>query len=121
MFLRPNETLSSYAIGTLTERDHARWDAFVQECPEARFFHRAGWQTVIERSFGHRTHYIFAERDGAIKGVLPLVEIKSVLFGHALISNGFCVSGGPIAAEDGARAALDARAEEILRETGAKY
>jgi FemAB-related protein (PEP-CTERM system-associated) len=121
MFLRPNETLSSYAVHALTERDHARWDAFVQECPEASFFHRAGWQTVIARSFGHPTHYVFAERDGAIKGVLPLVEIKSLLFGHALISNGFCVTGGPIAIEEGARAALDACAEDILRRTGAKY
>jgi FemAB-related protein (PEP-CTERM system-associated) len=121
MFLRPNETISAYTVRGLTDADHARWDVFVQECPEASFFHRAGWRTVIERSFGHRTHYIFAERDGAIKGVLPLVEIKSLLFGHSLISNGFCVSGGPIASEDGARAALDARAEEILGQCGAKY
>lgn len=121
MFLRPNETISSYVVRPLMDSDHARWDAFVQECPEASFFHRAGWQTVIARSFGHRTHYLYAERDGTIKGVLPLVEIKSLLFGHALISNGFCVSGGPIASEEGARAALDVRAEEILRQTGATY
>ena len=121
MFLRSNETISAYTVHALTDADHGRWDAFVQECPEASFFHRAGWRTVIARSFGHRTHYIFAERDGVIKGVLPLVEIKSLLFGHSLISNGFCVSGGPIASEDGARAALDARAEEILRACKAKY
>ncbi|MCC6914626.1 MAG: FemAB family PEP-CTERM system-associated protein [Rhodospirillaceae bacterium] len=121
MFLRPNETIGSYAVHALTGHEHERWDAFVQECPEASFFHRAGWRTVIERSFGHRTHYLFAERDGVVKGVLPLVEIKSALFGHALISNGFCVAGGPIAAEDGARAALDARAEDLLRRTGARY
>jgi len=121
MFLRSNETISAYAVHALTDADHGRWDAFVHGCPEASFFHRAGWRTVIEGSFGHRTHYIFAERDGVIKGVLPLVEIKSLLFGHSLISNGFCVSGGPIASEEGARAALDARAEEILRQSGAKY
>lgn len=121
MFLRPNETMSSYKVHPLTERDHARWDAFVADCPEATFFHRAGWKTVIERSFGHRTHYVFAERGGEIRGVLPLVETKSLLFGHALISNGFCVSGGPAVSEEGARAALDARAEEILRASGASY
>jgi FemAB-related protein (PEP-CTERM system-associated) len=121
MFLRPNETIGSYAVHALTDHEHARWDAFVQECPEASFFHRAGWRTVIERSFGHRTHYIFAERDGVIKGVLPLVEIRSALFGHALISNAFCVCGGPVVTEEGARAALEARAEGILHKTGAKY
>lgn len=121
MFLRPNETISSYSVHALTEADYARWDSFVLECPEASFFHRAGWQRVIARSFGHRTHYLFATRDGAIKGVLPLVEIRSRLFGHSLISNAFCVSGGPVATEEGARAVLDAKAEEILKECGAQY
>ena len=32
-----------------------RWDDFVADCPEATFFHRAGWKPVIERSFGHQT------------------------------------------------------------------
>lgn len=121
MYFRPSETRGAYAVEDLKPADHAKWDAFVAECPEASFFHRAGWQSVVERSFGHRTHYIYAARDGAIKGVLPLVEIKSRLFGHALISNGFCVTGGPAVVEEGARAVLDARAEALLRETGAKY
>ena len=28
--------------------DAARWDQFVQACPEATFFHRAGWKSIIE-------------------------------------------------------------------------
>src|SRR5262249_20782567 len=98
-----------------------RWDAFVEQCPEATFFHRAGWKRVIERSFGHRTHFIYAERQGRIVGVLPLVEIESALFGHALISNAFSVCGGPAAIEEMARAALDVGAEEIFRRSGAAY
>ncbi|MEO6146708.1 MAG: peptidoglycan bridge formation protein FemAB, partial [Sulfuriferula sp.] len=38
--------------------DATRWDVFVQDCPEASFFHRAGWAEVIERAFGHRTHFL---------------------------------------------------------------
>jgi FemAB-related protein (PEP-CTERM system-associated) len=98
-----------------------RWDAFVDTSPEASFFHRAGWRDVIERSFGHRTHYLYALRDDRVVGVLPIVEIKSALFGHALISNGFSVCGGPAAADEGTRALLDLRAEEIFRRTGADY
>ena len=49
-----------------------RWDAFVEACPEATFFHRAGWQRVIETAYGHRTWFYYAERLGEIVGVLPL-------------------------------------------------
>ncbi len=97
-------------------QDAARWDEFVFNCPQATFFHRAGWRSVIEQAFGHRTHYLFAERDGAIVGVLPLTEVKSRLFGHALISNLFCVYGGIAAADELARNALDAAAQTLARE-----
>ena len=58
------------------------------------------------RAFGHKTHFVYAERDGAITGVLPLTEIRSRLFGHALVSNAFQVYGGPVAVDDASRDAL---------------
>lgn len=59
-----------------------------------------------------------AERNGRIEGVLPLAEIKSRLFGHALISTPFCVYGGIAALGDAARAALDAHAQALARQLG---
>ena len=56
----------------LDEAGEAAWDAFVAAHPDGTFFHRAGWRRVIEQAFGHRTHYLMAERDGAMAGVLPL-------------------------------------------------
>ena len=105
----------------LGENGQAAWDAFVAACPEATFFHRAGWRRVVEDSFGHRTFFHAAERGGHVVGILPLTELKSLLFGHALVSNGYCVSGGPAVTEEEARAALNARAEDIFRERGADY
>lgn len=95
--------------------DAAAWDAFVADCPDATFFHRIGWKTAIEESFGHRTHYLCAERDGALCGVLPLVQIKSRLFGNSLISTAFTVYGGPAAVDDAARRALDAAARDLAQ------
>jgi FemAB-related protein (PEP-CTERM system-associated) len=89
------------------EADRLRWDEFVQACPEASFFHRAGWQQVIEKAFGHRTHYLLAERDGVVEGVLPLAEVDSMLFGHSLVSLPFCVYAGVAADSQDAREALD--------------
>src|SRR6185295_11519276 len=39
------------------EEERARWDAFVQSCPEATFFHRAGWQTILEQCYGKQTWF----------------------------------------------------------------
>src|SRR5579862_8049347 len=94
---------SQAAIRPLTDADRARWDAFVLDHPDATFCHRAGWQKVMERAFGHRTHYAYAERDGQITGIIPLTETKSRLFGHALVSNAFCVYGGPVASDEESR------------------
>lgn len=105
-------------IKRLIPADKARWDAFVVGHPDGTFFHRAGWAEIIEQSFGHRTHYLYVETDGAIVGILPLTEIRSRLFGRALISNAFCVYGGPLAANDGVEAALDAAAWKIAEESG---
>ncbi len=98
--------MSEIKISELTQANVERWDLFVQCCSEATFFHRAGWKEVIEQSFGHKTHFLFAERDGAIEGVLPLGHVNSLLFGSNLVSLPFCVYGGIAAENDEARAAL---------------
>lgn len=100
----------------LQAHDEARWDAFVEHCPQATFFHRAGWQRVIERAFGHKTWFYFVELDGQIQGVLPLCQIKSALFGHSLSSLPFCVYGGVAALSEPARLLLDQAARDLAIE-----
>ena len=106
-------------VRTLDQASEAAWDRFVQATPGGTFFHRSGWARVIETAFGHATHFTFAEQDGAITGVLPLGRVKTRLFGDTLISNPFCVYGGPVAADADSEAALIAHAERLLQKTGA--
>ncbi len=105
-------------IRELGERDVARWNAFVRERPEGTFFHLAGWQRVIEQAFGHRTRFLYAERDGTIEGVLPLAEIRSLLFGHTMASLPFCVYGGVVASTPEAAEHLIHRACELAEQAG---
>jgi FemAB-related protein (PEP-CTERM system-associated) len=84
-------------IRHLTDAKYDEWDAFVFANSGATFFHRAGWKTVLERSFGHKTCFLYAEREGQIQGILPLGHIKSALFGNNLVSAPFCVYGGVVA------------------------
>ncbi len=106
----------SVAVKTLTDAQVVRWDAYVQDAPDATFFHRAGWRTVIERAFGHRTHFLFAEKDGEIVGVLPLAHVSSLLFGNSLSSLPFCVYGGLVASTAEAAAALRSSACALAEE-----
>lgn len=99
--------------------DSGRWDDFVRACVGGTFFHLSPWRRVIERAFGHRTHYLLAERAGAVTGVLPLTHVKSALFGSSLISNAFAVHGGPIAADSESLEALERAAARLMDTVGA--
>src|SRR5271166_1500124 len=103
------------ALRSLDAAQAPAWDEFVRTRPEATFFHLAAWREVIERGFGHHTHYVFAERDGAITGILPLAQVKTRLFGNALVSVPFCVYGGPLAADAATAEALAAHAAGLMR------
>jgi FemAB-related protein (PEP-CTERM system-associated) len=109
----PSTQRSAPAIGLLGPADRARWDAFVLACPDASFFHRAGWQRVTERAFGHPTWFLYAESDGVLRGVLPLAQVRSTLFGNTLCSLPFCVYGGIAATDQAAADALDRAAQSL--------
>ena len=108
-------------IASLDDRPDAEWDAFVRGDANGSFFHLKGWKTAIEGSLGHRCHYLFAEADGRICGVLPLVHVKSRLFANALISTGFTVLGGPITTNDEARIALEREAVSLAERLDVAY
>ncbi|CAA0123443.1 Uncharacterised protein [Halioglobus japonicus] len=93
-------------VEILNNQDMERWDEYVNSAPDATFFHRAGWKTVLETAFGHKTHFLYAQDGGEIVGVLPLAQIKSAIFGNSLSSLPFCVYGGIVADNDAAATAL---------------
>src|ERR1700760_2093016 len=106
-------------IRSLEPAAFAAWNAFVFAHKDGTFFHRAEWATIIAKAFGHRTHYVYAEQDGAITGVLPLAQVRTLLFGNTLISVPFCVYGGPLASDAETALALSEHAAGLLKTTGA--
>jgi FemAB-related protein (PEP-CTERM system-associated) len=108
-------------VTRLTEADSRRWNAFVDGHPEGTLFHLAEWEGVLTRAFGHKSCYLFAESGGRVRGVLPLVEVKSLLFGHALVSTPFCVYGGTLAEDESAHRALGEAAQALGSELGVDY
>ncbi|MCK6410201.1 MAG: FemAB family PEP-CTERM system-associated protein, partial [Thauera sp.] len=111
-------------VNLLKAEDALRWDAFVQRCPQATFFHLSAWRDIMEEVFDHRTFYLYAERAGEIVGILPLAEVRSRLFGHSLTSLPFCVYGGIAAADDAGletEHALEAKADTLAQALGVQH
>jgi FemAB-related protein (PEP-CTERM system-associated) len=105
-------------IKTLDDANAQRWDDFVQNSTDGTFFHLSGWKKVIESAFGHKTYFLYTENDGQITGILPLVHVKSLLFGNNLVSNAFCVYGGIVANDDQSYVELDKEACRLAEELG---
>lgn len=72
----------------------------------ASLFHRPAWLKAVEAGTGQRAAGLVAERLGTVTGWLPLTEVRSALFGKALVSSGFGVGGGILAESDAAANAL---------------
>ncbi|MHB0989842.1 MAG: FemAB family XrtA/PEP-CTERM system-associated protein [Burkholderiales bacterium] len=113
--------MTELVLRAMRPEDANAWNEFVSNCPTATFFHRSEWKSVIEQAFGHRTHYLLAEQDDVIRGILPLVEIRHFYFGHSLSSLPFCVYGGIAAETEAARQRLDTAAQQLAAELKVDY
>ena len=90
-----------------------QWDAYVDKHEFGTFFHLYGWQRVFLEALNHPTYYFAAIENGSFVGVLPLVHVKSILFGNTLSSIAFGSYGGAIADSIGIAHALEQRAVEL--------
>jgi len=104
----------------LYEGTPAEWDAFVRGAAGWTHFHLWGWRDVIERTHRHECPYLAARGPNAVlEGVLPLVRVRSRLFGHFLVSMPFLNYGGPLGGAEAVRA-LAAEAVAIAERDRAK-
>ncbi len=101
--------------------DDVRWDAYVDRHPEGTFFHLSPWRQVLAASVGFEPHYCLATRGDALVGLLPLMRVKSMLFGDALVSLPFCVQGGVIADDEATEQALLAHASALAEQLGVDH
>lgn len=102
-------------------QDAERWDAFVKGHPQSTHYHEWVWREVIEETFGHQGFYLAAADQSGIQGVLPLVQMKSRLFGRSLVSVPFSSYGGILTESAPARDALVEEAQRLARELGVEH
>lgn len=97
------------------------WKAYVEADPAATFFHLPQWKGILENVLGHRAYYYYVKQHGRVTGILPLVHMRSRLFGNALISTPFSVYGGICALADPAREILHNAATDLAGKLGVDY
>jgi FemAB-related protein (PEP-CTERM system-associated) len=90
-----NAHASLALVRLATAADRAAILAFVERESEASLFHLPQWGEAVTRACGHRDRTLIAcDGSGAVTGLLPLSEVRSPLFGSALVSAGFAIGGG---------------------------
>lgn len=104
------------------DSDVLQWNNFVRISENSTCYHQIGWKKVIEQSFGHKTFYLMAE-DGSshVEGILPLVQLKSRLFGNFLLSLPYFNYGGACASSAESLNTLLNDAKLLATEIDAKY
>lgn len=108
-------------IKILEKQDESRWDQFVKENDASTFFHQIGWKNVVEKTYGHKPFYLFAEENGKVTGILPLFLVDSLIFGKRLISVPYSPYGGCCAESQNVTDAILDKAIELSKELNAKY
>jgi len=109
------------SVKQISGGDALDWEQYVRASPSATFYHRIEWKGIIEKSFGHRTYYVMATDRGRPVGILPMVHIRSLLFGSIFCSMPFLNFGGVCADNAEAENLLLKEAEKILRKKGGDY
>ena len=101
-----NTTGSALSVRECDETDAFQWDQYVQSHPEATPYHQWGWRHIFGDAFRQAPRYYGAFVGADLQGILPLVDFRSLLFGHFFVSLPYVNYGGIIGSGAEARRAL---------------
>ncbi len=87
------------AAMTVLDLDDPRWLAFVSDSAAATPFHHPAWARLLSESYGFHAFAMVSEKDGAISGGLPVVEVKRPLGVRRWVSLPFTDHCAPLVAD----------------------
>jgi hypothetical protein len=100
----------------------AEWSRYVATHPGATLYHGLEWRDLVAAVFGHAPRYLVAVRDRRVAGVLPMFQVRFPGLGRKLVSLPYDVgSGGPLADDAEAEAALALAARQLAVQSGVSY
>ena len=114
-------SLPALTCRLLRDSEYAAWDRFVECHPRSSVYHLSIWRHIFSVAFGKRWYLIAAFQDGTIRAGLPLVHMKSLLFGNFLVSMPYVNYGGLLTTDAGLAAPLLQEAIALGQQLGAKH
>lgn len=99
----------------------AEWDEFARTVPGGTLYHQLAWRRIFTGEFAWETHYLGARGANGFEGILPLVRLKSRLFGDFLVSLPYVNYGGVVARNETADRLLLAAAVELAGSLGVSH
>lgn len=105
-----------------SDADQSDWDTMVDSVESAEIYHYFEWKHFFENVFGHNCYFLLArDSDGRACGLLPLVHLKSRVFGNFLVSTPYFNYCGLLANTTDACKALAEHAATLAGELGATH
>jgi serine/alanine adding enzyme len=98
------------------------WDEYVRARPASSAYLLSGWTLVAKAAFGHEAFFVEARATtGVLRGVLPLVRQKSLIFGDFVTSIPFFNYGGALGDSDEIACLLMDYARDLVSGLGCSY
>jgi hypothetical protein len=72
------------------------WNGLLAGFADYSFFHSAAWAKTLAGAYGYTPAYLVVEESGAVRGVLPLMEVNSRFTGRKGIALPFTDECGPL-------------------------
>lgn len=109
-------------VTTADDSDRLDWNQFVDSQDDAEIYHRYEWRSLFEEVFANSCHYLIAKNNSGITlGVLPMVNLRSRLFGNFIVSVPCFNYCGSLGSTSEAHVALIAAASTLAAELGARH
>lgn len=113
--------LSFMNLHIINPVDHPDWDSLLPTSGQASFFHTAGWARVLSQTYGYKARYFTITDNGLIVGLMPVMEIKSLLTGKRGVSLPFTDACVPLAEDRETFALLLKESVAFGRQAGWKH
>ena len=109
-------------IRQLNSQTTEAWNRYAAAHPRGTLYHTTRWRDLVTRLYRYETYYLHAtDTTESIVGILPLVRLKSRLFGDFMVSLPQVNFGGAIGDDETTEQALMIRAGEIAEERGVEH
>ncbi len=122
-FSRERRFSRGAGVQWMNPMDHPNWDEQMarQNFSACSFFHSAAWTKVLTETYGFEPVYFVREESGAVRSVLPLMEVNSALTGKRGVALPFTDTCEPLCAEKTEFPELFRNAVELAQARGWKY